>query len=69
MSHWSHISSPSRSIELVIIDFEQLNRMIKQERALFLLKLHPEHSIFFRIKKERSMEAEALRSSSISAGE
>ena len=42
---------PSWRIELVIIYFEQLNRMIKQERALFLSKLHPEHSTFFRIKK------------------
>ena len=42
---------PSRSTELVITYFEQLNHMIKQERALFLSKLHPENSIFFRIKK------------------
>ena len=62
---------PSRSIELVIIYFEQLNRMIKQERALFFSKLHPQHSIFFRIRKERSTEAEvgyAFRSSATSEG-
>ena len=47
---------PSWSIELVIIDFELLNRMIKQERALFLSKLYPEHSIFYRREKERSTE-------------
>ena len=62
---------PSRSIELVIIYFEQLYRMIKQERTLILSILHPEHGIFFRRKKERSTEAEigyAFRSSTTSAG-
>ena len=61
----------SRSIELAIIYFEQLNRMIKQEREWLLSKLHPEHRIFFKIKKERSTEAEvgyAFRSSTTSAG-
>ena len=45
---------PSRSNELFIIYFEQLNRTIKQERALFLSKLHAEHTIFFRIEKSVS---------------
>ena len=56
---------PSRSIELVIIYFERLNRMIQQEQALFS-KLHPQHNIFFRIKKERPADAKvgyAFRSS------
>ena len=49
---------PSRSIELIIIYFEQLNRIIKYEWTLSLSKLRPGHSIFFSIEKERSTEAE-----------
>ena len=43
---------PSRSIELIIIYFEQLNRIIKYEWTLSLSKLRPGHSIFFSIEKQ-----------------